>query len=43
MDWSALDVCLYVLFLCCRSCSVLVGIRRVLVCVVFVLQWTDGH
>jgi len=41
--WWALDACLYVLFLCCSG---LVGIRHVLVCVVFVLQelqWTGGH
>ena len=40
MDWWALDVCLYVLFLCYSG---LVGVRYVLVCVVSVLQWTGGH
>jgi hypothetical protein len=43
VDWWALGVCLYVLFLCCNG---LVAIRNVLICVVFVLQelqWTGGH
>jgi hypothetical protein len=39
VDWRVIDVCLYVLFL---RCSGLVGIRRVLVCVAFILQWTGG-